>query len=67
MLAFDLNGDDIHVLTNHFNLSKAKFESEISLLKVRNENSSDKLSNKHCLFWLDWLRQSSVETIIVSF
>lgn len=60
MLKFDLNSDDIDILINHFNLSKAEFDSEIRFLKVRNKNSGDILSNKNCSFWL---RQRGIEAI----
>lgn len=46
MLKFDINKDDINILTNHFNLSQNKFESEIKLLKTHNENSGNKLTDK---------------------
>lgn len=52
MLKFELRKDDINLLTNHFDLSKDEFESEIRLLKARNRNSSDIITNKNCAFWL---------------
>lgn len=54
MLKFELSKDDINLLTNHFDLSKDEFVSEIHLLKARNKD--DILTNKDCAFWLKWLR-----------
>lgn len=61
MLKFELNKDDINLLTNHFDLSKDEFVSEIYLLKARNKD--DILTNKDCAFWLKWLRENGIETI----
>ncbi|KAL4097898.1 hypothetical protein QTP88_022598 [Uroleucon formosanum] len=61
MLKFELSKDDINLLTNHFDLSKGEFVSEIHLLKARNKD--DILTNKDCAFWLKWLRENGIETI----
>ncbi|XP_025420199.1 uncharacterized protein LOC112690401 [Sipha flava] len=61
MLKFELSKDDINLLTNHFDLSKDEFVSEIHLLKARNKD--DILTNKDCAFWLKWLRENGIETI----
>lgn len=61
ILRFELNKDDINLLTNYFDLSKDEFVSEIHLLKARNKE--DILTNKDCAFWLKWLRENGIETI----
>lgn len=66
MLKFELYKDDINLLvTNYFNLSKDEFESEIRLLKARNNDSDNILINKDCAFWLKWLKENGIETIFV--
>ena len=66
-LTFELSNDDINSLTNHFNLSKDEFESEIRLLKARNEESGNILTNKDCAFWLKWFRENVIETIFCQY
>lgn len=43
ILKFEFSKDNINLSTNHFNLFKNEFESEIQLLMAQNKNSSDVL------------------------
>lgn len=47
MLKLESNQYDISLMTNHYNLTKDEFESELCLLMSRNKNSGNNLTNKN--------------------